>query len=454
MVERWLCKSEVVGSIPTVSIVYLMMFNRTEQFQLVSLVPLYVGNLDLSVTNRFVYLIRTFRVVRHFATLHLRSHQYVIPTTGTLLFEAVGSFAHGMTSDQVGSAKANHFYPLVLTIFLLIVGRNRMGMIPHSFPRILRIVRYLTVTRLEERRGSFFGSSSRRSVSLSSSSRQTRGFRTKRTPFSPTSRRSTVSLFFLRARLYLRLLTLNLLGRVREGSNKERRKDTAPVSRKGIFQVVAPAKRGTIYRFFQGLDYPTQDPRGSRMPRVRGLFSSPSRSTRARMDQRKKWKDFRIKRRRARRALRFFSSAPSRFTPTSHLGFTFRISSSLFVGLLLYRLERHRLHFFSFFFPRGIPFRLAPFIVLLERISFFFRPVSLGVRLAANMTAGHLLLHTVRGFVSALLGRKGVALFLVGRAGRIVLEGVFVLETRVCFLQAYVFTALFTIYLKDAEELH
>jgi len=70
------------------------------------------------------------------------------------------------------------------------------------------------------------------------------------------------------------------------------------------------------------------------------------------------------------------------------------------------------------------------------------------------MTAGHLLLHTVRGFVSALLGMKGVAFCLLGRRGRVVLEGVFLLETGVCFLQAYVFTALFTIYLKDADALH
>jgi ATP synthase subunit 6 len=130
------------------------------------------------------------------------------------------------------------------------------------------------------------------------------------------------------------------------------------------------------------------------------------------------------------------------------------VSRSLFLGLVFYSVSRHGLHFFSFFFPAGIPFRLAPFIVVLEMISFFFRPVSLGVRLRANMTAGHLLLHTVRGFVRTLLSAGGLIFPLVGRRRGVILEGVFLLETRVCFLQAYVFTALFTIYLKDAEDLH
>ena len=111
------------------------------------------------------------------------------------------------------------------------------------------------------------------------------------------------------------------------------------------------------------------------------------------------------------------------------------------------------MHFFSFFLPPGAPLALAPLLVVLEVVSYSFRAVSLGVRLFANMMAGHTLVKILSGFAWTMLGVGGA----LGVASIIPFGVVFALtglEIGVAFLQAYVFTILTCIYLNDAIHLH
>ena len=82
---------------------------------------------------------------------------------------------------------------------------------------------------------------------------------------------------------------------------------------------------------------------------------------------------------------------PYSFTATSHLVVTFGLSYSLFIGITAVGFHKHGIHFFSFLLPKGAPLALAPLLVVLELVSYCFRAVSLGVRLFANMMAGHTL---------------------------------------------------------------
>ena len=144
---------------------------------------------------------------------------------------------------------------------------------------------------------------------------------------------------------------------------------------------------------------------------------------------------------------------PFSFATTAQLVVAFSLSFSLFLGVTWIGVSRHGLHFLSFFLPAGAPIGLAPLLVVIELISYIFRPISLGVRLFANMTAGHSLLAIIAGFGWSI-GSCGSVLAL----GSVVPVGVIVviygLELAVAFLQAYVFGVLLCIYLKDAIELH
>ncbi|MSP82722.1 MAG: F0F1 ATP synthase subunit A [Alphaproteobacteria bacterium] len=137
---------------------------------------------------------------------------------------------------------------------------------------------------------------------------------------------------------------------------------------------------------------------------------------------------------------------PYTFTVTSHIIVTFAFAAVVFVLVTLVGLFKHGLHFFSLFLPKGVPIALAPLLVPIEIISYLARPVSLALRLFANLTAGHTMLKVFGGFV-VMLGLAGVAPLLV----IVVLYG---LETLIAFLQAYVFTILTCIYLNDALHLH
>ena len=144
---------------------------------------------------------------------------------------------------------------------------------------------------------------------------------------------------------------------------------------------------------------------------------------------------------------------PYSFTATSHLVVTFGLSFSLFIGITTVGFNRHGIHFFSFLLPKGAPLALAPLLVVLELVSYSFRAVSLGVRLFANMMAGHTLVKIISSFAWTMLSFGGV----LGVASVIPVVIVFALtglEIGVACLQAYVFTILICIYLNDAIHLH
>ncbi|HRK96086.1 MAG TPA: F0F1 ATP synthase subunit A [Rhodospirillales bacterium] len=137
---------------------------------------------------------------------------------------------------------------------------------------------------------------------------------------------------------------------------------------------------------------------------------------------------------------------PYSFTFTSHLAVTLGMAVVVFVGTTIIGFAKHGLHFFSFFLPHGTPWFIAPILVPIEVLSYFTRPISLSLRLFANMTAGHTLLKVFAGFVAAM-GVAGIVplLAVVGLTG---------LEMLVAFLQAYVFAVLSCIYLNDALHMH
>lgn len=144
---------------------------------------------------------------------------------------------------------------------------------------------------------------------------------------------------------------------------------------------------------------------------------------------------------------------PYSFTYTSHIAVTATLAVAVFLLVVVLGLVRHGVHFLSLFAPPGIPFFLYPIIVPIELISFFVRPITLSVRLFANMMAGHLMLKIFAGFSVAMLalGVGGFALALLPMAFNVLLIG---FEFMVALLHAYVFAVLCCIYLKDTVDLH
>jgi F-type H+-transporting ATPase subunit a len=145
---------------------------------------------------------------------------------------------------------------------------------------------------------------------------------------------------------------------------------------------------------------------------------------------------------------------PYSFTVTSHFIITLGLSFSLFIGITLVGFQRNGLHFFSFLLPAGVPLPLAPFLVLLELISYCFRALSLGIRLFANMMAGHSLVKILSGFAWTMLCLNNIMYFLGGLGPLLIVFALTGLELGVAILQAYVFTILICIYLNDAINLH
>jgi F-type H+-transporting ATPase subunit a len=140
---------------------------------------------------------------------------------------------------------------------------------------------------------------------------------------------------------------------------------------------------------------------------------------------------------------------PGFFTVTSHIIVTFALAMLVIGTVVVYGLVKHGLHFFGLFVPSGVPVWLLPFIVVIELISFLSRPISLSLRLFANMLAGHIALKVFAGFVVALLGAGG-ALSILAPLPLLMAVALMALEFLVAALQAYVFTVLTCIYLNDA----
>lgn len=144
---------------------------------------------------------------------------------------------------------------------------------------------------------------------------------------------------------------------------------------------------------------------------------------------------------------------PYSFTVTSHLVISFGLSLSLFFGISVIGFQRHGIHFLSFLLPKGAPLILAPLLVVLEAVSYCFRAVSLGVRLFANMMAGHTLVKIISSFAWTMLSFGGI-LAIASVIPVIIVFALIGLEIGVACLQAYVFTILICIYLNDAIHLH
>ncbi|MGC6537610.1 MAG: F0F1 ATP synthase subunit A [Candidatus Puniceispirillaceae bacterium] len=144
---------------------------------------------------------------------------------------------------------------------------------------------------------------------------------------------------------------------------------------------------------------------------------------------------------------------PYSYTVTSQIVVTFAMAATIFIGVTIVGLVKHGFHFFSFFVPSGAPKALIPFLVLIEVISYFMRPVSLSVRLFANMLAGHTMLKVFAGLAVMLTSAGGVFVG-VSVLPVIAIVGLTGLEILVAALQAYVFTILTCMYLNDALHLH
>ncbi len=142
----------------------------------------------------------------------------------------------------------------------------------------------------------------------------------------------------------------------------------------------------------------------------------------------------------------FLGLIPYSFTFTGQIVVTFSLAIFVFLLVTVVAFIKHGVHFFTFFFPSGAPVFMAPVLIPIEIISYMSRPVSLGIRLFANMMAGHTMMAVFAGF-TITLGIFGFLPIAINVA-------MFALEMIVCALQAYVFTILTCLYLRDAIHLH
>lgn len=138
---------------------------------------------------------------------------------------------------------------------------------------------------------------------------------------------------------------------------------------------------------------------------------------------------------------------PYGFTVTSHISITFALAILVFIFVTIVGFVKHGLHFLVLFLPKGTPMWLAPLMIIIELFAYLARPVSLSLRLAANMIAGHILLKVIAGFVISLT----IYLKILPIPIMVVLIGV---EIFIAILQAYIFTVLSCVYLNDAVNLH
>jgi F-type H+-transporting ATPase subunit a len=140
---------------------------------------------------------------------------------------------------------------------------------------------------------------------------------------------------------------------------------------------------------------------------------------------------------------------PYFFTVTSHIIITATMALAVILTVIVYGFWRNGFGFLRLFVPKGLPFVLLPFVTFIEILSFISRPISLSIRLFANMLAGHITLKVFAGFVATLgsLGFVGILGAILPLAGAVALTA---LEFLVAALQAYVFAILTCLYLNDA----
>ena len=144
---------------------------------------------------------------------------------------------------------------------------------------------------------------------------------------------------------------------------------------------------------------------------------------------------------------------PYSYTVTTSIIVTIGLSFTILTGVTILGLSIHKLHFFSFFVPSGTPLALVPLLVLIETISYLARAFSLGIRLFANMVAGHTLLKILSTFLFKMFS-GGLIIFVLTLIPFALFLAITGLELAVSFIQAYVFVLLVCSYIKDAIELH
>jgi ATP synthase subunit 6 len=137
---------------------------------------------------------------------------------------------------------------------------------------------------------------------------------------------------------------------------------------------------------------------------------------------------------------------PFGFTITAHIALTLFLSLSFFIGWIIQGLQFLGFKFFNIFLPKNIPLWLLPLLCVIEILSFLIRPLSLSIRLFANMLAGHISLY-ILGSATLVLGIFSFLPFFF-------IIAFFILEAGIAFLQAYVFTILLAIYLADSFKAH
>lgn len=144
---------------------------------------------------------------------------------------------------------------------------------------------------------------------------------------------------------------------------------------------------------------------------------------------------------------------PYTFASTSHFILTFALSFAIVLGATILGFQKHGLEFFSLLVPAGCPLALLPLLVFIEFISYLARNISLGLRLAANILSGHMLLNILSGFTYNIMTSGFIAFFLglLPLAFIIAFSG---LELAIAFIQAQVFVVLSASYIKDALDLH
>jgi len=144
---------------------------------------------------------------------------------------------------------------------------------------------------------------------------------------------------------------------------------------------------------------------------------------------------------------------PYSFASTSHFILTFALSFTIVLGATILGFQKHGLEFFSLLVPAGCPLGLLPLLVLIEFVSYLARNISLGLRLAANILSGHMLLNILSGFTYNIM-TSGLISFFIGLLPLIFIIAFSGLELAIAFIQAQVFVVLTSGYIKDGLDLH
>jgi F-type H+-transporting ATPase subunit a len=144
---------------------------------------------------------------------------------------------------------------------------------------------------------------------------------------------------------------------------------------------------------------------------------------------------------------------PYSFASTSHFVLTFALSFTIVLGATILGFQKHGLVFFSLLVPAGCPLALLPLLVLIEFISYLARNISLGLRLAANILSGHMLLNILAGFTFNIM-TSGIVFFVLGLIPLSFIIAFSGLELAIAFIQAQVFIVLSSGYIKDGLDLH